>query len=146
MWLQFVWMDFLKHFNWNEDKGGGKGIASDSVDSDPVTGGNINANAGPWHGQFVDEPAPPGSHNGFMHDQALNGHILVKSLHFGNATPLIFTTISNWSYFQWTSFVLFIFIVVYMIALYLIGMSFYIIYGIRYNYCCVCTLIHSKKS
>jgi len=115
MWLQFVWMDFLHHFKWNDDDETPDG--GDLSDADGLGGVDDIEKAGPWSGQFVDEPDPPGSHS----DQALNSH-LAKALIPKNATPFtIINTIGQWTYFQWTSAALFVFIAVYMFSLYYIA-------------------------
>eukprot|EP01083_Nonionella_stella_P046213 123719_1 len=93
MWLQFVWMDFLKHFNWDDDDDDDGQDASQEPIVDSADG-DTNANA----------------------------HVLAASISFRDATPLtIFATIARWTYFQWTCSILFMFLMVYMVILYCIA-------------------------
>ncbi len=105
MWLQFVWIDFLKHFSWDNN--------NNDTNTDTDVNDNDNDNA-----PVIDD----GNHD-------LNAHILSHSINAQNATPFtVFITISKWTYFQWTTAVLFILCLIYMLVLYCIGMHFIYFY------------------
>jgi len=130
MWLQFVWVDFLKHFNWRDDP-------PHAVDAnDPVPTPNVHQNGdvhGNAHGNalgngpdavFLNDPSfhdPP--HLAMGDDpMAASGSIFARGLSWGGASPTtVFTTIGMWQYFQWTTFVLFLLVIAYMAVLYWIA-------------------------
>ena len=112
MWLQFVWIDFLKHFNWKDNPPHDNGPPTDMID--PGTA---------MDGVFVDPDFVDPPHVDFGDDMP-GSSIFAQSITFEGATPMtVFATIGKWSYFQWTSLMLFLYIIAYMMVLYCIGMS-----------------------
>lgn len=141
MWLQFVWMDFLKHFNWRDDPPKSPDPPTDMVDpgmagvggmsgDSPITAAKSTNFKDPPHMDFGDDlglhgavpGAVPGAIPSVVPGAASN--IFAQSIAIHGATPMnIFSTMGQWSYFQWTTLILFLILIAYMVVLYCIGMS-----------------------